>query len=104
MSPTSSGGPIGGTLAIELQLKAEAASALRETGQMLERLLAQLEDARLRLLDATGAERASRMDAYRELHKQASYRKWCLVVQREAMGLNHHGELELHYPIPPLLD
>lgn len=103
MSESSGRSPLGGALAIELQMRQEAASALKAAGRALEELLKRLELLRPKALSATGAAQATLRAEYQELFKQAEYRKWCLIVQREAMGLRHHGELDLHYALPPPL-
>ena len=96
--------PIGGWLAIEIELRAEAAAALKRQGQMLDRQLAALRELRELLPRLSGPERQRKTEEYRELRKQAEHRRWCLVVQREAMGIYHHDVLDQVYPVPPNLD
>jgi hypothetical protein len=100
----SSKAPIGGTLAIEVQLRAEAASAMKAAGQKLERQLAELQalGRKVQAL-APGPERERRLAEYRERRREAEHRKWCLIVQREAMGLSNHEVVEEIYRVPPTL-
>ncbi len=39
--------------------------------------------------------------AYEEALRRLSFRRWCLLVQREALGLYRHERLEELYPLPP---
>jgi hypothetical protein len=88
-------------LAVEVHIRQEKASSLRRTGDKLDTLIAELvqEEAALRAL--SGPPRASRVKLYEQMRADAEYQRWCLVVQREAMGLWNHAEVELMYPIPP---
>jgi hypothetical protein len=88
-------------LAVEVHIRQEKASSLRRTGDKLDKLIAELvqEEAALRTL--SGPPRASRVTLYTQMRADAEYQRWCLVVQREAMGLWNHSEVELMYPIPP---
>ena len=100
----SSKAPIGGSLAVEVQLKGEAASALRHTGSQMEKASAALLALHARLASGVaGAERRVLLEQYRVARAEAEHRKWCLIVQREAMGLWHHDDLDDIYPIPPPL-
>jgi hypothetical protein len=88
-------------LAIEVQLRQEKASALRRTGEKLEKMNAELTLLGGELGALSGPAREKRVARYQELRAQAEYERWCLIVQREAMGLFDHSEVDLLYPIPP---
>lgn len=85
----------------EKELKEERANTLSLAGKKLERLVQQLHTLRTEIEALPEDARARHVEMYRELHQQARYQMWCLVVQREAVGLNQHKELEHYYPIPP---
>src|SRR3712207_5152765 len=96
-----SGGPIGGTMSIEVAIRGETASALRHAGNTLDVLLGKLQALTQRYEAATdAAERTRLADEHEALWKEADYRRWCLIVKREAMGLMHHGVLDDVYPMP----
>ena len=41
------------------------------------------------------------LEAYGEALRRLRFRRWCLLVQREALGLYRHERLEELYPFPP---
>lgn len=88
-------------LAIEVQLRQEKALALRRTGDKLETLISELARAELALRTLSGPTRPAAVTKYQQMRADAEYQRWCLVVQREAMGLWNHAEVELMYPLPP---
>ena len=91
-----------GPLAIEVQLRGEAASALRHVGSKLDSALAELVAMHAQLLQTEpGPARVTRVAEYRAKRAEVEHRKWMLIVQREAMGLSHHGEVDEVYPLPP---
>ncbi len=100
----SSKGPVGGSLAIEVQLRAEAASSVRALGQRIERQLAELQQLgqQVRAMAPSPA-RDRKLTEYDEKRRDAEYRKWTLIVQREAMGLYNHDDVEEIYRVPPKL-
>jgi len=85
---------------IEEEILAEKADALRRIGQTLERQIAELERLRAAADEAPDDERARWVRAYAELRARARLQRWYLLVQREAVGLRHHQDLDRHYPIP----
>jgi hypothetical protein len=97
-------GPVGGALAIEVQLRAEAASSVRALGQRIERQLAELRQLgqQVRAMAPSPA-RDRKLTEYNEKRRDAEYRKWTLIVQREAMGLYNHDDVEEIYRVPPKL-
>ena len=97
--------PIGGALAIEVALKAEAANSLKALGHRLDRQLTELKQLgeQVRAMAPSPA-RDKRLAEYEEKRRDAEYRKWTLIVQREAMGLFNHDDVEEIYRVPPKLD
>lgn len=90
-------------LAIEIAIRQEKVGALRRVGETVEKLLGELKDLERQLRPLTGPARAKPLAMYQQLRADAEYQRWCLVVQREAMGLFDHSEVDLMYPVPPLL-
>jgi hypothetical protein len=100
----SSKAPIGGTLAIEVALRAEAANSLKALGHRLDRELAELRKLGQQVQAmAPGAVREKKLAEYTEKRREAEYRKWTLIVQREAIGLFNHDDVEEIYRVPPKL-
>lgn len=85
---------------VEAELRHERASALGRTGRKLEQLIQETEAAIVRLRVATPESRAEALLAFRTVHEQAHYQRWCYVVQREAIGLNVHDDVYAAYRIP----
>ena len=100
----SSKAPVGGALAIEVALKAEAANSLKALGHRLDRQLTELQQLcqQLRAMAPSPA-RDKKLAEYDETRREAEYRKWTLIVQREAMGLFNHDDVEAIYRVPPKL-
>jgi hypothetical protein len=96
--------PIGGSLAIEIALKAEAANSLKALGHRLDRQLTELRQLgqQVRAM-APGPARDKKVAEYNEKRRDAEYRQWTLIVQREAMGLFNHEDVEEIYRVPPKL-
>ncbi|MBZ4397122.1 hypothetical protein OWM54_06265 [Myxococcus sp. MISCRS1] len=90
-------------LPVEVEFQKEKASALRRTGEKLEKALAALALAERELLSSQGTARAARHARYREVRKEAEVQRWNLMVQREACGIRNNRELDLMYPMPPLV-
>jgi hypothetical protein len=88
-------------LAVEVHILQEKASSLRRTGDGLEKLIAELVQVEFELRTLSGPTRAARVKLYAQMRADAEYQRWCLVVQREAMGLWNHAEVDLMYRIPP---
>lgn len=96
-------GSIGGALAIEVELRQERAAALKRVGHKLEAMIDELQALRQRALAAPTGQRDELSAAYAKLRAETETQRWYMVVQREAMGLYHHGDLDDLYPIPPAL-
>lgn len=100
----SSKGPVGGSLAIEVQMRAEAAASIRALGQRVERQITELQQLCQQLKAmAPSPARDKKLAEYNEKRRDAEYRKWTLIVQREAMGLFNHDDVEEIYRVPPKL-
>ncbi|MBZ4334419.1 hypothetical protein NR800_16760 [Corallococcus interemptor] len=90
-------------LPVEVDFQRERASGLRRSGDKLEDALALVAQAEKELRALHGLARVERYAAYRALWKEAERLRWNLTVQREACGLRNHRDLDLIYPLPPLL-
>ncbi|WP_375760750.1 hypothetical protein [Corallococcus exercitus] len=90
-------------LPIEVDFQRERASGLRRSGDKLEDALALLAQAEKELRALSGSARVARYPAYRAVWKEAERLRWNLTVQREACGLRNHRDLDVIYPLPPLL-
>jgi hypothetical protein len=88
---------------VDREVLAEKATALCRIGHRLEGFLLQLQQIEQTLPSVRGRDRGELIRAHAEVRKQAELYLWYLVVQREAMGLRQHGDLEDYYPIPPPL-
>jgi hypothetical protein len=84
----------------EAELRAEKAAALARIAGMLEGLLAELRRRRESFGGLSSEERAPAVEAYDALREQARLYRWYLVVQREALGLFRHDDVDRHYPLP----
>lgn len=87
-------------LPVEVELLKERASALRAVGERIEKLLAALTILETALATRTGADRLPLLKEHRALRAQADAERWKLIVQREAMGLSRHDEVDRVYPLP----
>jgi hypothetical protein len=90
-------------LPVEVDFQRERASGLRRSGDKLEDALASLRESEQALRALSGLARLEHYTAYRALWKEAERLRWNLTVQREACGLRNHRDLDLIYPLPPLL-
>ncbi len=85
---------------IEEELRHERAAALGRTGQKLEALIQEAEAALEQARACALAERADAWQRFRESRDRARYQLWCFIVQREAVGLRDHTEVESFYRVP----
>jgi hypothetical protein len=90
--------------AVQRALQKERAAALGRIGRALEARLTRLGDLRARWDAAAPDERRALARAYAECRAEARRYRWYLEVQREAVGLRHHHDLDRAYPIPPALE
>jgi hypothetical protein len=84
----------------EMELRAEKAAALARIAGTLEGLLTELRRRREEFDRLARGERPGAAEAYAVRCEQAHLFRWYLVVQREALGLFHHDEVDRHYPLP----
>jgi hypothetical protein len=89
-----------GLARLEAEMRAERAAALGRIAGVLEGILAELRQRRQDLGRLPRAERPRAADAYDALRERARLYRWYLVVQREALGLFHHEDVDRHYPLP----
>ncbi|MDP2312938.1 MAG: hypothetical protein Q8P41_08535 [Pseudomonadota bacterium] len=80
----------------------------KERAQSYARAVAKVDDAYRALraanaaLDASPpAERWANLARYEEARARATYLRWELLVQREALGFNQNEEFDRDYPVPP---
>ena len=88
------------TLAIEVEIRAEKASALRRVAHRVESLLAELKQLEPSLVAASGQARERLVARHRELRAEMEKQRWYLIVQREAMGLRQHDDIFELYALP----
>jgi hypothetical protein len=89
---------------VQKEVRSEQANALGRVGRRLEGFLEELEEIERALRSRTGADRLPLLSLHAEARKQATQYRWYLEVQREAMGLRQHADLELYYPVPPAIN
>ena len=87
---------------IQEEILREKASALGRAGERLEVTLAEVAELG-RALDAETepARRAARLAEYEAARRRAATARHMLVIQREAVGLRHHRDVERQFPEPP---
>lgn len=88
-------------LPVEVEILKEKASALGRVGERLDGSLARLADLAARIAEAGPDARAALVDEYRAERARARELRYYLVVQREAMGLRRHADVDRAYPLPP---
>jgi hypothetical protein len=84
----------------EKELRAEKAAALARIAGALETLLADLARRREAFAGLPSGDRPGAREAYAALLEQAQLYRWYLIVQREALGLFRHEEVDRQYPLP----
>ena len=85
----------------ELEILREKAAVLGRIAGLLESQIAELWRLSARVAAARGAEREALREELARLRRDAERQRWYLVVQREAIGLPDHGEVERQFPLPP---
>jgi hypothetical protein len=90
-------------LAIEVAIQKEKVGALNAVAYKLEGLLAQLAAIEASARVAGAPKRWELVKEHARLRAEAERQRWYMVVQREAMGLAHHDDVERIYPLPPPL-
>jgi hypothetical protein len=96
------GGPEGAFEQTLLEIAAEKAAALRRIGERLDALVSELAALLASLPPPGDPARPRGLERLRGVHGEARRYRWYLEVQREAIGLFRHEQLDVHYPIPPL--
>jgi hypothetical protein len=84
--------------AVQCEIAAEKVAALSRIAGTLEALIAELH--RIAGTLGSGNDAARR---HQEVRRQALRYRWYLEVQREAIGITRHDDLDRIYPIPPSL-
>lgn len=78
----------------------EKAGALGNTARKLDAALERCRSLKEELDRATDASlRALLLHDYRATREESEKQRWNLCVQREAMGLLRHEEVDRHYPV-----
>ena len=87
---------------LEEEIVKEKAAVLGRAGERLEAALAEVA-ALGRALDAEpdAARRAARLAEYAAAHRRATTARQMLLIQREAIGLRLHRDVDRQYPEPP---
>lgn len=89
---------------IEQELQQERAAALARIAGRLGELVARLAEVRAEWDGLLPGDRPAWLASYRRLREEARLYRWYLEVQREAVGLRRHDDLDAHYPIPESLE
>jgi hypothetical protein len=89
--------------AVETEIRAEKAASLGRVSKQLEAFLADAAAVRLQLETTAGEARAPLLKQHAQARAGAEKYLWYLIVQREALGLFRHDEVEERYPVPPAL-
>lgn len=88
----------------EAELNKERAGALGITAKKLEGLLERCQTLKGEIDAAkTSAMRELLLREYREARDESEKQRWNLCVQREAMGLRQHQDVERYWPTAPKL-
>jgi hypothetical protein len=87
---------------IDEEIRREKAAALGRAGERLEEALQETEDLGRRLDGAVDPSvRRELIDAYEAARQRAQAARYALVIQREAIGLRNHRDVERLFPEPP---
>ena len=88
----------------EAELNKERAGALGITARKLETQLERCRELREQLEHASDeALRALLLSDYREARDESERQRWNLCVQREAIGVRRHEDVDRIFPIAPKL-
>jgi hypothetical protein len=88
-------------LPVEHELLAEKASSLARAGETLATALAALSRLDAELKAAPSEAQPALRQRRRELRDIAADRLWCLLVQRECIGLLQHEGMLREHRVPP---
>ncbi len=86
--------------ALEAELNKERAAALGRTAAKLEALIERCAALRHEARAAGSNERERLAREYDETRRESETQRWNLCVQREAMGLYRHDDVDELYPRP----
>lgn len=89
-----------GPLAVEVELQREKAGSLRRVAHQLEALIAELARLEAGFAALSGPEREARVAEHARVRREAARQRWNLIVQREAMGLTQHADVDRLWPLP----
>jgi hypothetical protein len=90
-------------LPVDVEIAREKAASLGRVGERLEASLARLAELRRRIELAPPEVRPKLARRYAEERSLAATLRYYLVVQREAMGLRRHADVDRAYPLPPAI-
>jgi hypothetical protein len=87
---------------LEREIVREKAATLGRAGERLEAALAATRMLG-RTLDAEHdpTRRLALLHEYEAARRQAATARWMLLIQREAVGLRHHRDVDRQFPEPP---
>ncbi|MCU0698970.1 MAG: hypothetical protein MUC96_20905 [Myxococcaceae bacterium] len=86
------------------ELNRERASGLGRTGRLLEEAIAACATLKGQLEGLpAGPRRTELLREYAAQRAEAEKQRWNLEVQREAMGLRRHTDLDSFFPPPPAI-
>jgi len=86
--------------AVLRQLNEERVAALTRISRTLESLIERLQAIRVRIEREPDPVSPADAEEYERLCARARQYRWYLEVQREALGLRHHGFLDRFYAVP----
>ncbi|MBL8920884.1 MAG: hypothetical protein JNJ54_18620 [Myxococcaceae bacterium] len=90
--------------AMAAEINREKASSLGRTGRVIEEAIAACAALRKKLEPCPpGPKRRELVKEYAAQRKIVVEQRWNLEVQREAMGLRKHTDLDTFFPIPPVV-
>lgn len=88
--------------AMTSELNRERASGLGRTGRLIEDAIAECATIKAALEKCPpGPKRQGLLEEYEANRQRAMEQRWYLEVQREAMGLRKHTDLDQFFPMPP---
>jgi hypothetical protein len=87
---------------LEREIVREKAATLGRAGERLEAALALVDElARALETEREPARRATRLAEYEAARRHAAVARQMLLIQREAIGLRHHRDVDRQFPEPP---
>jgi hypothetical protein len=87
---------------LEREIVQEKAAALGRAGERLEAALITARSLAATLDDERDpARRAALLEEYEAARRQAAAARLMLLIQREAIGLRHHRDVDRQFPEPP---